>query len=225
MRRPALLAVAFLLSLGCTPGPDLADVNGPLADLTPADTLGGPPAGLQRIGSVSGVPFGFTGLPSDLMCGSPVSTGTVVPGNPSLIGGLLRKAERCGFHVIVRFRRADMTQGGKTGSTCTASGCRFSVDNALAYEERLHDGATDDEWGRWTANGTLWALGSADDMACAQCYGGVQVTQREVAAVVERAHALWPTTPIEVRGEASWAAGDPGAWSTQAKTPDLFTLQ
>jgi hypothetical protein len=143
-----------------------------------------------------GFAAGMSQWPEASYCAGPASAATQ-PLAPGAVLSRVQLAARCGMRlVIVPPRRFLTTTGQTTGP--------FSVDSAKRIIDRYAAALPPDTLTKYRS--TILGLNLGDDYACKDCWGGVAVTQSQVAAWAAHARARLPGLPLGVRVTPDWVA-------------------
>jgi hypothetical protein len=138
------------------------------------------------------------GMVSSNYCNSTGVSSSSQPTSTEDLLAHLQDARKCNVRLVIVPGRKYITVGGTTGSP-------FSLTNAKAYTDRMAKVLTPDTLAKYQP----WIIGFnlADDYGCAECWGGVKVTQSEIAAWASYVRAKVPGLRIGVRVEPTWVQG------------------
>jgi hypothetical protein len=168
--------------------------------LTAADTLVGLGARPRRLVNASALAIGLTQWPTSKFCTGPLNA-TMDGTSPSLLGGVLRAAARCGMRIVTVAPRAMMTQNGETNGLYVVGKAEGVCD---AYASRVQAEHLD----TLVRNGTWLGVSMGDDFTNASVWGGREVTQSQAYDVVTYCQNKLPDAlPIGLRQTPQWIAG------------------
>ena len=138
------------------------------------------------------------GMVSSTYCNSTGVTSSSQPTSTEALLAHLQDARKCNVRLVVVPGRKYITVDGTTGSP-------FSLTNAKAYTDRMAKVLVPDTLAKYAP----WIIGFnlADDYGCAECWGGVKVTQSDIAAWASYVRAKVPGLRIGVRVEPTWVQG------------------
>jgi hypothetical protein len=138
------------------------------------------------------------GMVSSTYCNSTGVTSSSQPTSTEALLAHLQDARKCNVRLVVVPGRKYITVGGTSGSP-------FSLTNAKAYTDRMAKVLVPDTLAKYAP----WIIGFnlADDYGCAECWGGVKVTQSDIAAWASYVRAKVPGLRIGVRVEPTWVQG------------------
>jgi hypothetical protein len=167
-RADSLRPDSVRLDTGATATVSDAELWGePAPELTAADTLARPRAGLRALPSSEGMPFGLsTYLPTSRWCNGTMFNSTIVAGTPQLIPGIVRLGIRCHTEPAFTIRRPDMTCNGQPTGLFCPDRARAADDAVAAAIATL----TPDE------RRQIQYVSALDDMGSAESWGGRPVT-------------------------------------------------
>ncbi len=143
---------------------------------------------------------GFWNYPSESYCNTMGMTGIAQPIATSSLLGYLQSARKCNVRLVIVPLRPYITVGGTKHSP-------FSLDSAKAFTDRMAKVLVPDtlrKYDRWIIGFNL-----ADDYGCADCWGGVKVTQSEIASWASYIRQKIPGLRIGVRVEPAWVQSSP----------------
>jgi hypothetical protein len=138
------------------------------------------------------------GMVSETYCNSTGVSSSSQPTSTDALLAHLQDARKCNVRLVIVPGRKYITQGGTTGSP-------FSLTNAKAFTDRMAAVLKPDTLAKYQP----WIIGFnlADDYGCAECWGGVKVTQSEIAAWASYTRTKIPGLRIGIRVEPTWAQG------------------
>jgi hypothetical protein len=150
-------------------------------------------------GSQRALARGFWNYPSTY-CNSSGVTGSSQPASTSDVLEFLQTARKCNVRLVLVPARKFITTTGTNHSP-------FSMDSAKAYTDRLARVLVPDTLRKYDPY--IIGFNLADDYGCAECWGGVKVTQSEIAAWASYVRQKIPGLRIGVRVEPAWVQSSP----------------
>jgi hypothetical protein len=146
-----------------------------------------------------GFAAGMSQWPEASYCAGPTSAATQ-PLAPGAVLSRIQLAARCGMRLVIVPPRRFLTSNGQTRGP-------FSVDSARRIIDRYAAALPPDTLAKY--RGTILGLNLGDDYGCKACWGGVAVTQSQVAAWAAHARDRLPGLPLGVRVTPDWIAKSP----------------
>jgi hypothetical protein len=141
-----------------------------------------------------GLAVGMWNWPADSFCTGRV-TATATGMSPSDVLKRVQKAASCGFRIVIVPPRRYITTQGTVGAP-------FSIDSAKKLSRAYATVLLPDTLKKYRT--TILGFNLADDYGCASCWGGVTVTQSQIAAWAAYMRTLMPGLPLAVRVEPWW---------------------
>jgi hypothetical protein len=172
----------------------IAKSNG-LADTAAVSIAASAPAPTPTTGrSLAG---GFWNYPSTY-CNSDGVTGSTLTTSTSAVLSQLQTAKRCNVRLVIVPGRKFLSSTGQNGGS-------FSLDSAKAFTDRLTRVLVPDTLRKYDP----WIIGFnlADDYQCTACWGGVAVTQSQIAAWASYVREKIPGLRLGVRVDPGWVQG------------------
>jgi hypothetical protein len=154
-------------------------------------------AAVSVAGSGRALASGFWNYPSTF-CNSTGVTGATQVTSTSALLGHLQTARKCNVRLVIVPGRRFITVDGTTGSP-------LSLDSAKAFTDRMAKVLVPDTLRKYDP----WIIGFnlGDDYGCDHCWGGVKVTQSQVASWASYVRQKIPGLRIGVRVEPTWVQG------------------
>jgi hypothetical protein len=180
-----------LFTAGQTPGTYRVIASAQnIADTAAVDIVSAGGRGLAR---------GFWNYPSTYCNASGVTASTQVTTTDDLLEHL-QTARKCNVRLVIVPSRRLLTTTGTNRSP-------YSSDSARAYTDRMARVLVPDTLRKYDPY--IIGFNLADDYGCAECWGGVKVTQSEIADWASYVRQKIPGLRIGVRVEPAWVQSSP----------------